>query len=671
MVETHVDKAFEEAKDVVINVESGENTQPRFSLEKSTPIGITFENLSYKVSVVDKQKSATGLKSPFSKARRTEKTILNGVTGAFRPGRVTAIMGPSGGGKTSLLNAMSGRITSGKVTGNIWVNGRSADNGALKFVCRYISQDDVMLPTQMVKEQIDMSIKLRIDNVSDKEVEERRMKAVETLELERCMNTLIGDSMNKGISGGEAKRTAVANEISTDSSVLFLDEPTSGLDIYTSMVVVKMLKELCKRGQTVVLVVHQPSSDMFRMFDDAVLLSEGSIVYFGPQAEMVDYFAKLNFVCPQYTNPADYVFTDVINIYKTDAVDEAMDRDENKNQKKSNLEFVKKSYLESELYQRQVSYVEHPELTPLSAKNLVKNVSRFQQFKILARRSGKNMFRNKLMVRVRIIQAIVFGLIVGILFYDSSDNAPQVQLQNFTGALFFSSMTQFIPVAVNVLSTFTAERQVFIREHSNRAYFVTPYFFAKLLVEFPLQVVSPVIFATISFFMVGYTRTVEQFFIYLLTCLLMSLTGFSMGFFISTIFADISTALSVLPMMIIVPVVFGGLLVNSNSMFPWVAWLQWISPIKYAFSAFCINQFTDYTYNGQPIGNNQLKNLSLGPFGIAANLGFLAGFYLLFTFLGYTGLHRLVRRAGSGVSLIAERKIYKRLLGGPDPRFAS
>ncbi|OMJ07070.1 ABC transporter G family member 27, partial [Smittium culicis] len=204
-------------------------------------VHISFNNLRYSVQVKSQVTTNNGgapkKETVFNKLSRkkafSEKVILNNVSGAFRPGKLTAIMG--GSGKTSLLNILSGRVYSGEVTGEIWANGRKANNGALNLLSRFISQDDVMLSTMTVREVIEMSIKFRQKNITKDELTSRADEAISLLELERCQNTLIGDSISKGISGGERKRVSIAMELATNSSVLLLDEPTSGLDIYTSL----------------------------------------------------------------------------------------------------------------------------------------------------------------------------------------------------------------------------------------------------------------------------------------------------------------------------------------------------------------------------------------------------------------------------------------------------
>ncbi|KAJ2814713.1 hypothetical protein IWW50_007052, partial [Coemansia erecta] len=124
-------------------------------MEQNTPLQISFENLSYAVKVRAKNNNrnaptsiADRLKNVVSKKRYEDKVILNGLSGTFQPGRVTAILGPSGSGKTTLLNLLAGHESSGTVSGDIWVNGRSASGASIRQLAGYVNQDDVILSTQ-------------------------------------------------------------------------------------------------------------------------------------------------------------------------------------------------------------------------------------------------------------------------------------------------------------------------------------------------------------------------------------------------------------------------------------------------------------------------------------------------------------------------------------------
>ncbi|OLY79994.1 ABC transporter G family member 12 [Smittium mucronatum] len=392
---------------------------------KFTPSQISFKNLVYSVPIRSKSKKKESEHiDPASSKKKKTKIILDNITGSFMPGRLTAIMGPSGSGKTSLLNLLSGRISSSKFEGGIWLNGRRADGGSLGLVSRFISQDDIMLSTMTVKEAIEMAIEFRIKDISREEINRRTNDAIYTLELEKCQNTIIGDSITTGISGGERKRTSIAMEMATDSSILFLDEPTSGLDIYTSHLVVKLLKKISRSGQTVVSAIHQPSSDIFNLFDDILILSEGLVAYFGPQKDLVPYFSSIGYQCPLYTNPADFIFTDVLNPLGFDPVQNT--RQLNRLINSQNLSDTWNFSSQAKILN---ASVENPLLDPLTPLNFTSSVSSFKQFTLLTRRAYKSVYRNKLALPTRLGQSLTLPLIMGVVYYKSNLKPIETQIQ--------------------------------------------------------------------------------------------------------------------------------------------------------------------------------------------------------------------------------------------------
>ena len=127
------------------------------------------------------------------------------------------------------------------------------------------------------------------------------------LMLEKCQHTMVGNVIIRGVSGGEKKRTAIGIELIADPSILFLDEPTSGLDSYAAHVVVTILKELTRAGKTIISTIHQPSSEVFDIFDDVLLMADGAIVYHDSVKAMCPYFQDMGHVCPEHYNPADFI----------------------------------------------------------------------------------------------------------------------------------------------------------------------------------------------------------------------------------------------------------------------------------------------------------------------------------------------------------------------------
>ncbi|CAE7862237.1 ABCG11, partial [Symbiodinium necroappetens] len=180
------------------------------------------------------------------KGKKKEKQILSNISGSLSSGKVCALMGPSGAGKTSLLNVLAARIrTRGttEVSGNITLDGQPITGSTLRKRIAYVMQQDILVPTQTVRESLWFSANLRLPkSYSMKDKKELVEKMLVDLGLVKCADTFIGDDMIRGVSGGEKKRTCVGIELIMKPKLIFLDEPTSGLDSYAAHNVILKLE---------------------------------------------------------------------------------------------------------------------------------------------------------------------------------------------------------------------------------------------------------------------------------------------------------------------------------------------------------------------------------------------------------------------------------------------
>ncbi|KAK7319444.1 hypothetical protein RJT34_04165 [Clitoria ternatea] len=218
-----------------------------------------------------------------SSKKKGSKSILQGLTGYAKPGELLAIMGPSGCGKSTLLDTLAGRLGSKtRLTGEILINGHKR---ALTYGnSAYVRQDNTLLTTLTVREAVHYSAQLQLpDTMSKAEKKERADFTIREMGLQDAINTRIGGWGCKGISGGQKRRVSICIEILTRPRLLFLDEPTSGLDSAASYYVMRRIANLAQNDNTTVIAsIHQPSTEVFQLFDNLCLLSSGSTVYFGP-----------------------------------------------------------------------------------------------------------------------------------------------------------------------------------------------------------------------------------------------------------------------------------------------------------------------------------------------------------------------------------------------------
>ena len=212
-----------------------------------------------------------------------EKVILDSVTGLFSPGTMTALMGPSGCGKTTLLDILAGRKTSGKIEGDIRYNGVKPSASLLKTTVGYVEQFDTLVPNLTVFEMLLYTAYLKRPSSESKEDKEKRVDAViASLQLENCRNTIIGDPLTKGISGGQAKRVNIGLALISQPDVIFMDEPTTGLDSFMANEVVSIIRELCTISSlTICATIHSPTAFSFNQFDRLLMLIQGQVVFNG------------------------------------------------------------------------------------------------------------------------------------------------------------------------------------------------------------------------------------------------------------------------------------------------------------------------------------------------------------------------------------------------------
>eukprot|EP00930_Biecheleria_cincta_P027070 TRINITY_DN1901_c1_g1_i1.p1 TRINITY_DN1901_c1_g1~~TRINITY_DN1901_c1_g1_i1.p1 ORF type:complete len:1123 (+),score=151.60 TRINITY_DN1901_c1_g1_i1:451-3369(+) len=225
---------------------------------------------------------------------------------------MAAILGPSGAGKTTFMNALCGKAYYGRQTGDIYVNGKKSSIAALKSVRGFVPQDDTVHEKLTVRENLWYSARLGNPDFSPKEVENIVDDVLNVMQLTHVQHTVVGDSEERGISGGQKKRVNIGIELVSRPSVLMLDEPTSGLDSTTALSIIHSLKNLAEMGMTVVMSIHQPRYSLFELFDEVLLLGLGGrTVFLGPSDGALPYFEGLGFELPKNENPADW-FMDVI-----------------------------------------------------------------------------------------------------------------------------------------------------------------------------------------------------------------------------------------------------------------------------------------------------------------------------------------------------------------------
>ncbi|KAL4474975.1 hypothetical protein ABPG74_001671 [Tetrahymena malaccensis] len=566
--------------------------------------------------------------------KQGKKLLLQDVSGICKSSQITAILGSSGAGKTTLLNVLTNRIQNSKkvqVNGKIQANSTEINFRKFSEFGAYVMQDDVLLETMTVRECLQFAANLKVQgdqHEKDKVVQE----TLKILKLERCQNTLIGGQfVKKGISGGERKRTSIGFELVTNPSVIILDEPTSGLDSFTAYLLISELKRYAiNKEKTVVFTIHSPSSDIWQLFDRVMLLIEGQFIYQGKgNQSILNYFSNQGFNCPRLQNPADYLMSIM--------------HQNNKNAQNYPIYFQKYDSLLKPYVEKEIEQGEKFEI--LSYKFETSFVYQIQQ---IAKRSLNNVKRNPILFRARIIQAIIMGLIVGLIYFKSEGRSQVVffklivqiliylskdgsnhptsirDMNDRNGLLFFVCINQLMMSLKPCSVSFPSMRKVFIREDNSKLYSPYAYFFGRLIIEIIPQIISPILYGLIQFYMVGLNdRTVGNVFFYFLCLILNSLLGLSLGYIGGSIFSDVKTAVFMSPLIFVPNALFGGFFKNRKNLASWIRWIEYLFPIKYSFNAIAANEYENTHFIPSP---TELLNLEFSKWEcVYILLGFIIG----------------------------------------------
>ncbi|TPX36852.1 hypothetical protein SeMB42_g07013 [Synchytrium endobioticum] len=333
------------------------------------------------------------------------------------------------------------------------------------------------------------------------------------------------------------------------------------MDTFTAYAVIKILSDLAKGGRTIIATIHQPSSEIFHLFDDLILMADGKVMYAGACDPVVDYFAQRGFPCPKYTNPADYIFMAVLNNQDaSESTPTAASSPRESNQER--ITRLLDLYEKSDEAATVKKMCDHPTTGGMQVESTKKPSGFGIQFLYLLARASKNAIRNPLIVKSRTTQTVVISLIVGFLFFNTGSTVGQASVQNRSGVMFFATVN-------NVMAFFL-------------------YLVAKML----YQILFPWAQATIVYFMVGPQNSAAKYFIHCAFAVLASIAGWALGILFACSFSSLPVALAAAPVILMPLMLFSGLFVNLNSIPVWLRWIQYLSPMKYGFEGMVKNEYS-------------------------------------------------------------------------------
>ncbi|KAB5519515.1 hypothetical protein DKX38_023834 [Salix brachista] len=446
-----------------------------------------------------------------SKTSGSARKLLSDLCGYAEPGHIMAIMGPSGSGKSTLLDSLAGRLSSNvKMSGKVLINANRSSTD-----CRdisYVTQEDFFLGTLTVRETITYSAHLRLPRkMTKQEIDTVVDNIIMEMGLQDCADTKIGNWHSRGISTGEKKRLSIGVETLTNPHFLFLDEPTTGLDSASAFFVIRALRNMAYDGKAVICSIHQPSSDVFSLLDDLLLLSAGETVYFGEAKMAVKFFAEAGFPCPTRRNPSDH-FLRCINLdfdiiaeallryQKICAIPESSSYPVNIRTaeiRETLIEKYKCSEFSNNTRRRIQEISEDPAIKP----NKRINASSWKQLSTLTHRSFVNMHRDIGYYWLRMALYVLISISIGVLFFNIGTDQGTI-LERAKCVCF--SYGFMICLSCGGLPFFIEEMKVFRRERFGGDYGEAVLVLSNFFSSFPYLVAISLLSGTIIYYMVKF-----------------------------------------------------------------------------------------------------------------------------------------------------------------------
>nr|DAD28487.1 TPA_asm: hypothetical protein HUJ06_029955 [Nelumbo nucifera] len=483
---------------------SSERTPRRGMILPFQPLSMTFHNVNY---FVDMPKEMSSKDIPEKKLQ-----LLSNVSGVFSPGILTALVGASGAGKTTLMDVLAGRKTGGYIEGDIRISGYPNEQSTFARIVGYVEQNDIHSPQVTVEESLLFSSSLRLPKEISEESSREFVEEVMTLvELDTLRHALVGLPGTSGLSTEQRKRLTIAVELVANPSIIFMDEPTSGLDARAAAIVMRTVRNTVDTGRTVVCTIHQPSIDIFEAFDELLLMKRGGQVIYGGKLGkhsqiMIKYFQGIHGVprIPDGYNPATWMLE-----ITTPAAEQKIGQD------------FANIYRNSDQYREVEALIEHLSIPPTGSEPLKFSSTYSQdsitQFQICFWKQLLIYWRSSQYNIVRLFFTTMCALIFGSVFWNIGSRRGTTQdLFMVMGALYASCLFLGVNNASSVQPVISIERTVFYREKAAGMYSPLPYAAAQGLVELPYIAMQTILFGVITYFMVNFERTIGKLLLYLL-----------------------------------------------------------------------------------------------------------------------------------------------------------
>lgn len=516
-------------------------------------------------------------------------------------GRMVGIMGASGAGKSTLLSVLNG--TNDPYDGEVLINGVSIhrDKEQVKGLIGYVSQDDLLIEELTVFENLYYNAKLCFDNLAEEEIVARVDTVLKNLGLYEIRNMKVGSPLNKKISGGQRKRLNISLELIREPAIMFLDEPTSGLSSRDSENILDLLKELARKGKLLFIVIHQPSSEIFKMFDKLIILDTGGyLIYNGNPVDSIEYF-KRKIEQANYNESECYVCGNVnpeqiFNIVETKVFTESGHPTDTRRISPVDWSALYKSEKKEEILERGTTIPEINFKTP----------NRFKQFMVFVKRDVLSKIADTQYLLITLLEAPVLAFFLSFLirYFDESDTGGSYTLFDNNNLPIYIFMSVIVAIFMGL--TVSAEEIIKDRKILKREAFLNlswnSYLTSKVFVQFGISAIQALTFVLIGNMITGIKGMMFEYWLVLFTCW----AGANMlGLVISDSFKTVVTIYILIPFLVIPQIILSGVMVKFEKLNPNIS-----SPVeipvygdlitaRWGYEALAVNQFIYNDYERQ------------------------------------------------------------------------
>lgn len=512
-------------------------------------------------------------------------------------GKLVSIMGASGAGKTTLLNIFTGieKPSNGKIT----INGLNihTQKDQLEGVIGYVAQEDLLFEDLTVFQNLYYNARLCFDNLSDKEINRQVINTLDNLGLLEIKHLKVGTILDKKISGGQRKRLNIALELIREPSVMFLDEPTSGLSSRDSENVMDLLKELALKGKLLFVVIHQPSSEIYKMFDKIIILDLGGYpIYYGNPIEAVMYFKKhtgqVDSERGQCIDCGNVNPEQIFNAVEAKIVDEYGNHTNER--KMTSLDWY--NLFSNKIKIEKVDPVKTIPQRSLAIPSMIK------QFWIFTIRDFLTKISNKQYLLINLLEAPVLAfLLAGIIRYVDNPGTDEYFFGNNDNLPAYLFMCVIVAIFMGL--TVSAEEIIRDRKILKRERFLNlswaSYLISKIKILFSLSAIQMFLFVITGNLILGIKGMVFEYWLVLFTC---ACFANILGLNISATFNSAVTIYILIPILLIPQMILSGALFNFDQLHQIVGrkdkvpFIADFMTARWAFEALAVNQFINNKY---------------------------------------------------------------------------